>query len=413
MRTKLKTILCLMLAMVCVASFSITAFASEGGEVTTAPDVETTTDTTTETETPVTDEPVEDIEIPFNYTIDNDGNLIITIDGVADPAEITTIGTVVTNGGRLNLRTGAGLDFEIIDQLRPGEEVTVIGSEGDWYEVIVPEKKGYVHGDYLELIEKAEQNSELDLAMLIHLMGMMFDGTEGFDNIFAGIFEGFFGTETDTTEDGKSPFAFTPDGNLTLIDDFLQIEVPGDEETEQVEKQFITVQSKNGNTFYIVIDRNGETENVYFLNLVDEADLMALMESEEGKTEAPTCSCTDKCVIGAINTNCEICRTNMSECTGKEPVVEPEPEPDVTEPVEEPDDEKKSMNFLPLVIVLIAGAGGFAVYWFKFRKPKAKTSGTTDLDDYDFGEDDEDYGEDTELDDADVMAEADGEDDDA
>ena len=405
MRTKLKTILCLMLAMVCVASFSITAFASEGGEVTTAPDVETTTDTTTETETPVTDEPVEDIEIPFNYTIDNDGNLIITIDGVADPAEITTIGTVVTNGGRLNLRTGAGLDFEIIDQLRPGEEVTVIGSEGDWYEVIVPEKKGYVHGDYLELIEKAEQNSELDLAMLIHLMGMMFDGNTGFENIF----EGLFGADTGTTEDGKSPFAFSPDGNLTLIDDFLQIEVPGDEETEQIEKQFITVQSKNGNTFYIVIDRNGETENVYFLNLVDEADLMALMESEEGETAAPTCSCTDKCVVGAINTNCEICRTNMSECTGKEPVVEPEP----TEPVEEPTEEPKSTNFLPIIIVLIAGAGGFAVYWFKFRKPKTKTSGTSDLDDYDFGEDDEDYDEETELDDADVMAEAESEDDNA
>ena len=409
MRTKLKTILCLMLAMICVASFSITAFASEGGEVTTTPDVETTTDTTTENETPVTDETEVDFEIPFNYTIDNDGNLIITIDGVADPAEITTIGTVVTNGGRLNLRTGAGLDFEIIDQLRPGEEVTVIGSEGDWYEVIVPERKGYVHGDYLELIEKAEQNSELDLAMLIHLMGMMFDGTEGFDNIFAGIFEGFFGAETDTTEDGKPPFAFTPDGNLTLIDDFLQIEVPGTEETEQVEKQFITVQSKNGNTFYIVIDRNGETENVYFLNLVDEADLMALMESEDGETAAPTCSCTDKCVVGAINTNCEICRTNMSECTGKEPVVEPEP----TEPVEEPTEEPKSTNFLPIIVVLIAGAGGFAVYWFKIRKPKTKTSGSSDLDDYDFGQDDEDYDEETELDDADVMAEADGEDDDA
>ena len=153
MRTKLKTILCLTLAMICVASFSITAFASDGGEVMTTPDVETNTDTTTETETPVTDETEVDFEIPFNYTIDNDGNLIITIDGVADPAEITTIGTVVTNGGRLNLRTGAGMSFEIIDQLRPAEEVTVIGSEGDWYEVIVPEKKGYVHGDYLELIE--------------------------------------------------------------------------------------------------------------------------------------------------------------------------------------------------------------------------------------------------------------------
>ena len=415
MRTKLKTILCLMLAMICVASFSVTAFAAEGGEVTTTPDVETTTDTETtvtdETEAPATDETEADFEIPFNYTIDNDGNLIITIEGATDPAEITTTGTVVTNGARLNLRTGAGLDFEIIDQLRPGEEVTVIGSEGDWYEVIVPEKKGYVHGDYLELIEKAEQNSELDLAMLIHLMSMMFDGSEGFDSIFAGIFEGFFGSETDTTEDGKSPFAFTPDGNLTLIDDFLQIEVPGDEETEQVEKQFITVQSKNGNTFYIVIDRNGETENVYFLNLVDEADLMALMEGEETEPIIPTCSCTDKCVVGAINTDCEVCRTNMSECTGKEPVVEPEPEPDVTEPVEEPDEEKKSMNFLPIIIVLIAGAGGFAVYWFKFRKPKTKTSGTTDLDDYDFGEDDDGDDEETELDDADVMAEAESEDD--
>ena len=387
MRTKMKTILCLMLAMICVASFSVTAFASGGDEVTTTPE--------TETEASASDEAVEDIEIPYSYIIDDDGNLVITVNGVTDPAEITTIGTVVTNGGRLNLRTGAGMSFEIIDQLRPGEEVTVIGSEGDWYEVIVPEKKGYVHSDYLELIEKAEQNSELDLAMLMHLMSVMFQGFES--------------TDGETTEDGKSPFAFTPDGKLTLIDDFLQIEVPGDEETEQVEKQFITVQSKNGNTFYIVIDRNGETENVYFLNLVDEADLMALMESEDGETAAPTCSCTDKCVVGAINTNCEICRTNMSECTGKEAVVEPEP----TEPVEEPTEEPKSTNFMPIIVVLILGAGGFAVYWFKFRKPKTKTSGSSDLDDYDFGEDDEDYDEETEIDDADVMAEAESEDEDA
>lgn len=411
MRNNLKKIISLMLVVLCVASFSVTAFAAEGGEVTTTPDVETTTDTeptvTDETEAPATDETEADFEIPFNYTIDNDGNLIITIEGATDPAEITTTGTVVTNGARLNLRTGAGLDFEIIDQLRPGEEVTVIGSEGDWYEVVVPEKKGYVHGDYLELIEKAEQNSELDLAMLIHLMEMMFGDTTGFESIFGGL----FGTDTDATEDGKPPFAFTPDGNLTLIDDFLQIEAPATEDTEQIEKQFITVQSKNGNTFYIVIDRNGETENVYFLNLVDEADLMALMESEEGETAAPTCSCTDKCVVGAINTNCEICRTNMSECTGKEAVVEPEPEP--AEPAEEPDEEKKPFNFLPIIILVIAGAAGGAVYWFKFRKPKTKTSGNSDLDDYDFGEDDEDYDEETELDDADVMAEAESEDEDA
>ena len=406
MRNNLKKIISLMLVVLCVASFSVTAFAYDGGVVDTTTDAETTTDTessvTDETEAPATDETETDFEIPFNYTIDNDGNLIITIEGATDPAEITTTGTVVTNGARLNLRTGAGLDFEIIDQLRPGEEVTVIGSEGDWYEVIVPEKKGYVHGDYLELIEKAEQNSELDLAMLIHIMGMMFDGSTGFESILGGL----FGTDTET-EDGKSPFAFTPDGNLTLIDDFLQIEVPGDEETEQIEKQFITVQSKNGNTFYIVIDRNGETENVYFLNLVDEADLMALMEGEETEPIIPTCTCTDKCVVGAINTNCEICHSNMSECTGKEPVTEPEP----TEPVDDEPAEEKGINIVPIIVLLIAGGGGFAVYWFKFRKPKEKNNGSTDLDDYDFGQDEDDYDEETELDDADVMAEAESEDD--
>ena len=376
MRTKMKTILCLMLAMVCVASFSVTAFASGGGEEVTVPD----------TETSASDETEVDIEIPYSYIIDDDGNLVITVNGVTDPAEITTIGTVVTNGGRLNLRTGAGMSYEIIDQLRPGEEVTVIGSEGDWYEVIVPEKKGYVHSDYLELIEKAEQNSELDLAMLMHLMSVMF---QGFENV-----------DEETTKTGKSPFAFTPDGNLTLIDDFLQIEVPGDEETEQVEKQFITVQSKNGNTFYIVIDRNGETENVYFLNLVDEADLMALIEGEDGAA-APICSCTDKCVVGDINTNCEICHSNMSECVGKEPVVEPEP----TEPTEEPAEEKKGSNPLPIIILIVALGAGGAVYWFKFRKPKTKTSGSSDLDDYDYGQDDDDEYDETEIDDADLMAE--------
>ena len=68
-------------------------------------------------------------------------------------------GKVVTNGSRLNVRTGAGMNYEIIDQLRPGEEVVVVGVEGDWYQITVPEKNGYVHSDYLELIEKAEQNS--------------------------------------------------------------------------------------------------------------------------------------------------------------------------------------------------------------------------------------------------------------
>ena len=377
MRNKLKIISCLALVMLCVTSFSITAFASGGDMTETDAGSQDTTGTT---------EPTEVVEeIPYTYTINDDGSIVITINGETVTTEETvTGGKVTTNGGRLNLRTGAGMSYEIIDQLRCGEEVTVIGTEGDWYEVIVPEKRGYVHSNYVELFEKAQQNSEIDSAMLTLIFQMMMQNipTEAPD------------------------YSFTPNGNLTLIDDFFQIDQEATEDTEQKDKQFITLQSKNGNYFYLVIDRNGETENVYFLNLVDEADLLALIEDAEDGTKVPTCSCTDKCAIGAIKTDCEICRTNMSECVGKEPVVE-EPEP--TNPAEEPMEENTSVNFLPIIILVIAGAAGGAVYWFKFKKQKPKTSGNSDLDDYDYGQDDDDYVEETEIDDADLMAEAESE----
>lgn len=375
MKKHLKRILSLMLVVLCMTSFSVTAFAS-GGDAVTEPE----TETTTETDAPSADETAEDTEeIPYSYVINEDDSVVITLNG-AVTEEVKTIGTVVTNGGRLNLRTGAGMSYEIIDQLRCGEEVIVIGSEGDWYEVIVPEKTGYVHSDYLELIETAEQNSEIDSALLTMLMQFMMSGFDG---------------------EGED-HSFTPSGNMTLIDDFFQIEAEATENSPQRDKQFITLESKSGNIFYLVIDRNGDQENVYFMNLVDEADLMALIEANEDGTQAPVCSCTDKCAVGAIKTDCEVCRTNMSECVGKEPVVEPEP----TEPTEEPVEEEPKANFMPIIILLIAGAGGGAFYWFKTRKPKDKTAGSNDLDDYDFGQDEDDYDEETELDDADLMAES-------
>ena len=209
-------------------------------------------------------------------------------------------------------------------------------------------------------------------------------------------------------EDGGTDHgdALTPDGNMSLIDDILQKNPYVSEEDALAEKQFITVQSKNGNYFYLVIDRSGDTENVYFLNLVDEADLLSLME--DGTTETPvvTCTCTDKCMVGCINTNCEICRTNMSECTGKEAVVDTEPEPDDEEPTtDEPTDNKQSNNGLLIVVLVIAVGAGGAVYWFKFRNKQPKNKGSDDLDDYNFGQDDEDE-EETEIDDTDLMAES-------
>ena len=63
--------------------------------------------------------------------------------------------------------------------------------------------------------------------------------------------------------------SLTPNGNMTLVDDY----VIGD-------TQYITVQTKSGNYFYIIIDRSGETDNVHFLNKVDEADLLPLLDKE-------------------------------------------------------------------------------------------------------------------------------------
>ncbi len=377
---KLRKLSCLLLAIVCMASLSVPAFAYADGGTATTPTEDVAKNTTEPTDSGDTDE---DMEVPYTFTISEDGSVVISINGVEwdidleDTEDDSTTGKVTTNGGRLNLRTGAGMSYQIIDQLRNGEEVTVIGTEGDWYKVVVPEKTGYVHSDYLELITEADENSEIDSAMLMLMLNLMFQNMS---------------TDEPQTE-------WTPDGNLTLIDDILQIESPATEDSELQEKQFITLQSKAGNYFYLVIDRTGDTENVYFMNLIDEADLMALIETEE--TDAPVCSCKDKCAVGAINTTCEICRSNMSECVGKETVAEPEP----TEPTEEPDEEPKSSAAGPVIILLLAAAGGGAFYWFKIKKDKPKTNGDSDLDDYDYGQD-EDEEDEYEIDDADVMAEA-------
>ena len=70
--------------------------------------------------------------------------------------------------------------------------------------------------------------------------------------------------------------ALTPEGSLTLVDDYHTSYSDGSGQ------QFITLVSKSGNTFYLVIDRNDKGENtVHFMNLVDEADLLALMEEED------------------------------------------------------------------------------------------------------------------------------------
>ena len=145
----------------------------------------------------------------------------------------------------------------------------------------------------------------------------------------------------------------TPTGNAQLLDDV----------TDNENLQFITVTARDGNVFYFVIDHGAESENVYFLNVVDEADLNALIEKEE--TEVP-----------------------------EEPAPETE-KPDELVPIEDVEPEEPEGNNTGLIIILIiAVAAGIGGYYYKVILPKKKLKEADDIEDFDFGDEDDDLDED-------------------
>lgn len=382
----------LLAVMLCVTAFPVTALAG-GNDPAPAPLPEAATEPVTgglepETEQtgtttdgtgtdakkdtgPLTGKDITDL---FSALFGSKVSIAATDDGIqittgTDKKEPEQTGTVTTNGGRLNVRTGAGLDKTAFTQLPNGTTVEVVGTDGDWIKILLPERIGYVHSDYLTVSEKeTEATGEGGFSLSI-------DPEE-----IASLLELF--------NSGGASAALSPDGNLSLIDDIGSAAKNG--------KQFITVETKNGNVFYLIIDRDDEgKETVHFLNQVDEADLLTLMEDGETVAPAAVCTCTAKCKAGAVNTNCPVCKTNMTECSGPEP-QEPQPE----EP-EAPEKETKSGDGGLIVFLLVALAGGgAALYYFKFRKPKAETTGSDDLGEYDFGEDEdlEDEEPETEFD---------------
>ena len=282
--------------------------------------------------------------------------------------EAVTVGTVnVRSDTYLNLRSGSGLEHSVIGHLLRGTEVEVVGEDGDWYQVVIPEATGYVYKDYLDVTEQEapaapseedgqdapDPGSGFDEDTLMMLLLMMSMGN------------------TDTAEPPST--ALTPDGNLTLVDDYDEAHADGSG------KQFITLVTKAGNTFYLIIDRDDEGEQtVHFLNLVDEADLLALMDED-----------------------------TAAKYTKLETEVQPPAETQKPEDNEDKPDEEKpapKANPLPALLLVLAllGGGGFFAYT-KFFKGGGKKEQAKPDPDADYSEDDEDYGlpEDIGLDDED------------
>ena len=152
------------------------------------------------------------------------------------------------------------------------------------------------------------------------------------------------------TEEETTAKPFTPEGTGTVVDNA----------TDGDGKEFFTITTPSENVFYLIIDRQRDGQNVYFLNAVTEKDLLALAEKDP-------------------------------EPEVTEPVMEPEPE---TEPPTEPEPEKTSGfpmgNILMIAAVLLAGGG--AGYYFKVYRPKHEVP---DMDDeeYDYEDEADPYGD--------------------
>lgn len=180
--------------------------------------------------------------------------------------------------------------------------------------------------------------------------------------------------------------AFTPEGTGTVLD-----EATG----EGDDKQFYTITTEAGNVFYLIIDGKRDDNNVYFLNGVTEADLMALAEKNEGTMSVipaeDVCTCTEKCEAGEVNTACPVCKNDLKGCAGKEKPAETE-EPAQTEP---PKKDNGSAGTIIFIIVALLAVGGVG-YYVKIVRPKQQVEDDEDFEDDGYGEGfdpDEAYGE--------------------
>ncbi len=199
----------------------------------------------------------------------------------------------------------------------------------------------------------------------------------------------------ESAQPDREAVPLTPDGQASVLDDA----------TDEDGKEFFTVKTPNENVFYLVIDRQKNSENVYLLNSVTESDLKDLAEKDkddgsvlgtstpavsavpepepEAKPEPepepePVCNCTDQCVPGEVKTDCPVCVLSLKDCTGKAP-------DDSAKQEGEKSAGKKSGSGMLLVILAALAAGGVG-YYLKIYKPKRELDDAEDIDDVIGGE---------------------------
>lgn len=169
--------------------------------------------------------------------------------------------------------------------------------------------------------------------------------------------------------------AFTPDGTGSILDYDVNYEE---------DKQFYTITTAAGNIFYLIIDGKRADNNVYFLNAVTEQDLMALAEKTEtgavsGIPSVETCICKVKCDDGSVNTECSVCKNDMSKCTGAVAQAESKESNDNQ-------DMTGTIGMIVFVVIGMAAVAGIGFY-VKIVRPKKQAADEDEFESEDYGED--------------------------